>query len=97
MSTKPPAKKLLLTLFGMTRSSVLTLLFAQPGRSFHFRQLVRAVGTGLGAVQRELRLLEKAGLIRRFRDRRRVCYEADTDCPIYADLARLLRKSASNP
>src|SRR5271157_71002 len=44
-------------LFGRTRSALLALLYGHADQSFYLRQLVRAVGTGHGALQRELRHL----------------------------------------
>ncbi len=41
-------------LFGRTRSALLALLFGHTDESFYLRQLIRAVGTGNGALQREI-------------------------------------------
>ena len=51
------------SLFGRTRSSLLALLYGHADESFHLRQLVRTVGGGHGAVQRELSQLTNLGLI----------------------------------
>jgi len=84
-------------LFSGTRRAVLALLFTRPGRTLYVRELTRAVGTGRGAVLRELRRLEAAGIVMRCVEGRRVYYEANRDCPIYRELARLVRKLATHP
>jgi hypothetical protein len=52
-------------LFSTTQQRVLSLLFGQPDRSFDAIELIRLVGAGSGAVQRELARLESS-LSRRF-------------------------------
>jgi hypothetical protein len=72
---------------------VLGLLFGQVDRAFHMRELFASTGTGNGAVQRELRRLEAAGLITCVRERGRKFYRADPRSPIFAELAALVRNS----
>lgn len=81
-------------LFSKTRSAVLALLFARPHERFHVRAVVRAAGVGTGAVQRELRTLERAGLIVRTRDRGRVCYQANASSRVFTELRALIVKTA---
>ena len=50
-------------LFGKTRRVVLAWLYGHPDERFYLRQLVRQTGAAQGAVQRELQLLSRAGLI----------------------------------
>ena len=50
-------------LFSTTQQRVLALLFGQPDRSFYATELIRLVGAGSGAVQRELARLEQSGLV----------------------------------
>ena len=50
-------------LFGQTRSALLAMLYGHADQSFYLRQLVRAVGAGHGALQRELKHLTETGLI----------------------------------
>ena len=49
-------------LFTSTQQKVLGLLFGQPGRSFFVTQIMEIAKSGRGAVQRELRRLERAGV-----------------------------------
>ena len=50
-------------LFGRARQRVLAILFANPDRSFYANELIRLVGAGTGAVQRELARFEAVGLV----------------------------------
>lgn len=81
-------------LFGSTRRNVLALLFGRPGESFYLREVVRASGTGTGAVQRELASLLRAGLIRRRVSGRQVYFSANEASPVFPELRSLLGKTA---
>lgn len=83
-----------MALFGKTRRAVLATLYGRPGEAFYLRQLVRATGLGLGAVQREVKKLTDAGLLRRTTRGRQVYYEANPDCPIFPELRSLVAKTA---
>ena len=83
-------------LFGATRRSILFLLCANPHKPFYVRQLMRAVGTGRGAVQRELNNLREAGIVARFAEGRRVCYMINQKCPALPELRQLLKKLAAH-
>ena len=65
MSTMLDYEILSETLFGKTRRAVLSLLYGHPDEAFYLRQLIRVAGVGLGTVQREVRRLSEAGIIRR--------------------------------
>ena len=79
-------------LFGPTRRMILALIFGRGQRPLYLRQLIRAVGTGQGAVQRELGHLEQAGIINAVRDGRRTYYYPNRDCRLYTELRALVRK-----
>jgi predicted nucleotidyltransferase len=81
-------------LFGATRRGVLSLLFGQPDNRFYFREILRAVGGGSGAVQRELKLLTEAGLIERDRDGHQVYYTPNRQSPIFEELRTIVEKTA---
>ncbi len=81
------------TLFGRTRGAVLGVLFGRADQSFHLRQLVRAVGTGHGAVQRELKRLTDLGLIVRRSQGNQVLFQANTQSPIFGDIKGLVTKT----
>ncbi|MBN1401903.1 MAG: nucleotidyltransferase domain-containing protein, partial [Anaerolineae bacterium] len=52
-----------------------------------------AVGTGQGAVQRELKRLAEVGILWREKRGRQVYYGANQNCPIYDELAGLVLKT----
>jgi len=77
-------------LFGRTRRVLLARLLGRPDQAFYFRELVRQLGLGLGAAQRELRRLEQAGIVRRQRRGNQTYYQADPACPVFAELRGLV-------
>jgi predicted nucleotidyltransferase len=81
-------------LFGKVRRAVLSLLFTHTDETFYLRQIVRDSGYGLGPVQRELKLLSDAGLIRRTVRGRQVYFQANPDSPIFPELKSLIVKTA---
>jgi predicted nucleotidyltransferase len=81
------------SLFGKTREALLALLYGHPEESFYLRQIVRAVATGQGAVQRELASLTGAGIIARFERDKQVYYCANKACPFFPELHSLMIKT----
>jgi len=81
-------------LFGKTRRALLALFFSRPDESFYVREAARAAGASLGAVQRELERLSRAGIIRRFERGRQVYYQANRGCPLFDELRSLIVKTA---
>jgi len=80
------------TLFGKTRRLILALLYSHTDEQFYLRRIVRETGTGLGAAQRELKLLTAAGIIQRQERDRLVYYQANQFCPIFTELKSLAGK-----
>jgi predicted nucleotidyltransferase len=80
-------------LFGKSRGAVLSLLYGHPDESFYLRQVARLVRFGLGPVQRELKLLTEAGLIRRSVSGRQVYFQADSSSPLFPELKSLITKT----
>lgn len=80
-------------LFGKVRRAVLALLFCHWERRFYLRQIVRAVGAGQGAVQRELARLTAVGLLVRTREGNQVYYQANQQSSIFAELKALMVKT----
>jgi predicted nucleotidyltransferase len=80
-------------LLGSTRSAVLAALLLHPDTSLHVRELARLTGTSPGSLHRELRSLTELGLLLRQETGRQVHYRANTACPIFEELAGLLRKT----
>jgi predicted nucleotidyltransferase len=81
-------------LFGTTRREVLALMLGRPDERFHFRAILRTLGGGSGAVQRELKQLVEAGLIQRQAEGHQVYYSANRDSAIFPELQSILEKTA---
>jgi predicted nucleotidyltransferase len=81
------------SLFGHTRGAVLGLLYGHVDRSFYLRQLVRALGAGHGALQRELKRLLDLGLIVRKTQGNQVLYQANPASPIFSEIKSLISKT----
>jgi len=79
-------------LFSKNRRLILALLFGHPDQDFYLRQIVRACG-GVGAVQRELRQLADAGIIRRSVRDKQVYFQANATCPVFEELKSLVIKT----
>ena len=81
-------------LFGQTRRQVLALLLGRPDERFYLRQIVRAVGAGTGAVQRELGQLSEAGLLTRAVEGRQVYFSANQSATIFPELRAIIEKTS---
>lgn len=80
-------------LFGSQRRRLLAQLFLNPSTALHARELARRTGIQPGTLNRELHKLATAGLLVRNEVGNQVHYQADRTCPIFEDLANLLRKA----
>jgi predicted nucleotidyltransferase len=83
-----------LALFGRARAELLTLFYTHSTEAYYVREIVRMLGVGNGAVQRELSHLVNAGLVSRKVIGRHVFYQAETRCPIFKELQSLVAKTA---
>ena len=80
-------------LFSKTQQKVLGLLFTKPDQSFFANEIVRWAGLGKGTVMRELDKLHRVGLINRTSIGNQSHYQANPSCPIYSDMAAIVRKT----
>jgi len=80
-------------LLGKTRRAVLAVLYGHPDERFYVRELVRLVNAGVGTVQRELKRLASGGILKRYQHGNQVYYQANPDCPIFAELQGLITKT----
>ena len=80
-------------LFSPVQQRVLGLLFGQPGRRFQSAELIRLADSGTGAVHRQLRRLETSGWVKVTRMGNQKYYQANADCPAYAELQALIAKT----
>ena len=93
MSTEEKIDILGATLFGKTRRAVLALLYSHPDESFYLRQIARVTGAGMGSLQRELKQLSAAGIIRRSEVGRQAFFTANSDSPVFSELRNLIIKT----
>jgi predicted nucleotidyltransferase len=83
-------------LFGKTRAGILREVYLNPGRRISFNELVRRVGTGDGAVSRELKNLLATGLVIEEREGNHRFLRAGQDSPLFKE-ARAFISKASGP
>lgn len=80
-------------LFPATRQRVLAQLLLNPDESFHQRELARLTGSHAGTLGRELDKLTDTGLLLRREQGNQVRYQANAQCPLFPELATMLRKT----
>lgn len=81
-------------IFSEYRRRVLGLLLLHPDMSYHVRELARLTGTSAGTLHKELSKLTEGGVLRRQAVGNQVRYSANQDCPIFEELANILRKTS---
>lgn len=84
----------LTALFPKARAEILRLLFEDPSRELHLRDVARLARLTPAALQREASALAKQELLSVRRDGNRVYYRANTDHPLFPDLRGLVIKTA---
>ena len=80
-------------LLGNYRKKVLSQLLLHPDADYHVRELARLTETAPGTLHKELSKLAAAGLLLRKEQGNQVRYQANRQCPVFPELASLLRKS----
>ena len=80
-------------LFGTYRKKALSLLLLHPDTDYHVRELARLTGTAPGTLHKELAKLAATGLLLRKIQGNQVRYQANQQCPVFPELAGLLRKT----
>lgn len=81
-------------LFGTYRQRVLGLLLLNPERSYYVREIARLTDTAAGTLHKELARLAEVGLLVRENVGNQVRYSANRDCPVFEELASILRKTS---
>lgn len=81
-------------LFTKVQQRVLAVLFGNPDRSFYANELIALVGSGIGAVQRELARLASSGLVTVRPVGNQKHYQANAASPVYAELRGLVLKTS---
>lgn len=80
-------------LFTDSQTRVLRWLFGQPERGYHLNELLRLTGLGSASLQRELRKLAEAGLVRSEKVGNLRRFQANAESPVYGELVGLTRKT----
>lgn len=80
-------------LFSAYHRRILALLLLRPDEGFHVREIARLAKVPAGSLHRELRLLSESGLLLREPAGNQVRYRVNRDCPIFMELAGILRKT----
>lgn len=80
-------------IFSESQCRLYPWIFGQPERKFHLNELLRLTGMGSASLQRELKKLATAGLIFSERIGNLKCFWANTQSPIFDELAGLTRKT----
>jgi uncharacterized protein len=93
MGTEHQADRVARVLFGVVRREVLVLLFGRADERFYLREVMRAVGRGSGAVQRELKELVDAGLVTREMRGHQTYFSANRGATVFHELRAIVEKT----
>ncbi|MFZ2289771.1 MAG: nucleotidyltransferase domain-containing protein [Halopseudomonas yangmingensis] len=80
-------------LFSATQQKVLGLLYGRPDQSFYANEISRWAQVGKGSLMRELARLHSSGILTMSRQGNQTHYQANPECPIYAELLGIVRKT----
>ncbi len=80
-------------LFTTTQQKVLGLLYAQPGKTFYLKEILRLTGMGVATIKRELERMLAAGILTLTKIGNQHHYQANPDCPIYDELLGIVKKT----
>lgn len=80
-------------LFTDYRGRVLGLLLLHPDQAYHLREIARLTGSSPGTLARELDKLTEAGILNLERVGNQAHYSANRDCPVFEELASVVRKT----
>lgn len=77
-----------------TRQGILGAVLVQPEKKWYVSELARRMRVPSSSLQRELRNLADAGVLKNYRQGRMSYYQANVDSPIYPELRGILLKTA---
>lgn len=80
-------------IFPKVRAEILRILFSDPSKEFHLRELSRLSNMALGSIQQEVGRLTKADLLISRRDGNRIYYRANMQHPIFPELRGIALKT----
>ncbi len=79
------------------RRRLLALLFANPGKRYYQRQMEKLLGQPVALIHRELRRLEREGLVDRERQGNLVLFGANEAHPLFPELSSIIAKTVGIP
>src|ERR1700733_12703952 len=77
-----------------TRQGILAAMLVRPEKTWYVSELARRMGVPSSSLQRELKDLTSAGILKTHRQGRMAYYQANTESPVFPDLRGLLLKTA---
>ena len=77
-----------------TRQGILAAMLVRPEKTWYVSELARRMGVPSSSLQRELKDLTLAGILKTHRQGRMAYYQANTESPVFSDLRGLLLKTA---
>jgi predicted nucleotidyltransferase len=77
-----------------TRQGILAAVLVQPEKAWYASELARRMRVPSSSLQRELRHLTTAGILKSSRQGHMAYYQANQDLPVFSDLRGLLLKTA---
>lgn len=77
-----------------TRQGILAATLVRPEKAWYTSELARRMRVPASSLQRELRDLTSAGILKTHKQGRMVYYQANTESPLFPDLQGLLVKTA---
>ena len=76
-----------------TRQGILAATLLQPEKAWYVSELARRMGVPSSSLQRELRDLEQAGILKTHRQGRMAYYQANIESPVFPELRGLMVKT----
>ena len=77
-----------------TRQGILAAVLVRPDKTWYASELARRMGVTPSSLQRELRDLTRAGILKSHRQGHMTYYQANRESPLFEDLRGLLLKTA---
>lgn len=81
-------------LFGKTKKSAIGVLFSNPEKHWHLRELARLIAVSPTMLSKEMDSLSYAGIVLDEKDGNRRRLRANPSCPIFEELKGIARKTA---
>jgi predicted nucleotidyltransferase len=80
-------------LFSKVQRQILALFFNHTDESFYTNEIIRLIGSGSGAIQRELKRLTLSGLLTIQKVGNQKRYQANPSSPIFSELKNIITKT----